>query len=87
MVWYNFGEMTKGRMHMIRLEVNTDVIRSLVRGRQPSVAQEMGIAVTSFSRKVNGKQRVYLDEINRLAEVLGVETPTIVRWVAEKGDQ
>jgi transcriptional regulator with XRE-family HTH domain len=71
---------------MIRIEMNTQVIRSLVRGRQPEIAKALGIAVTSFSRKINGKQRVYLDEVNRLAEILGVDVPIIVRFFVDGKD-
>jgi len=86
-MWYTFREVMRKKegRDMIRLEMNTPVIRSLVRGRQPEIASALGIAVTSFSRKINGKQRVYLDEVNRLADVLGVDAPTIVRFLPDSG--
>ena len=32
----------------------------------------LGITITTFSDKMNGKRRFYVDEVNRLSELLGL---------------
>lgn len=68
---------------MKKIEPDARQIRKLIRGKQPEIARQMGIAVSSLSRKINGSQRIYLDEINQLAEILQIEPLELLRQIVD----
>ena len=41
---------------------------------QPDVADAMGINVATFNQKINNKRRIYLDEYQKLCEILQLNT-------------
>lgn len=61
------------------LVLDTKKIKKLIWGKQIAVAQQLGISRGSLSRKINGSQTFGINDINRFATILGVNTIDLMR--------
>ena len=42
---------------------------------QKALAAKMGVCENTITDKINGKSRLYLDEVDRMSRILGIDDP------------
>lgn len=58
---------------MRHIQINTPLLRKLVRGKMAFFARKLEISEGSLSRKIHGKQIFKIEEMNQLADLLDVD--------------
>lgn len=53
-------------------------LRGAAWGKREKIAKALGVNKVSVSRKMNGKQRLTLDEINQIAQVIELDVTDFV---------
>ena len=63
------------------LELDTKKIKKMIYGKSGEISDRMGIRSGLLSKKINGHTIITLEEINRLAAALDVNTLDILKQV------
>ena len=63
------------------LQLDTKKIKKMLYGKSVQIAERMQIRSGLLSKKINGHTIITLEEINRLATALGVDTLDILEQV------
>jgi len=63
------------------LQLDTKKIKKMVYGKSVEIAEKMGMRSGLLSKKLNGHTIITLEEINRLAIALEVDTLEILKQV------
>ena len=63
------------------LQLDNKKIKKMIYGKSVGIAEKMGMRSGLLSKKINGHTIITLEEINRLAIALGVDTLEILKQV------
>ena len=63
------------------LELDTKKIKKMIYGKSAEIADKVGMRKGLLSKKVNGHTIITLEEINRIATALEVDTLEILKQV------
>ena len=63
------------------LELDTKKIKKMIYGRSAEIADKVGMRKGLLSKKINGHTIITLEEINRIATALEVDTLEILKQV------
>ena len=63
------------------LQLDTKKIKKMLYGKSVQIAERVQIRSGLLSKKINGHTIITLEEINRLAKALGVDTLDILKRV------
>ena len=70
---------------MQEVRFNIGSAKKLLRGNREEVAGRLGMHPESFSRKINQTDKLNLEFINRLAEILNINPGKLLRIEETKG--
>ena len=71
-------QQQKKMIAMVHVKIDTAKLKKAMRGKRDEIAKDLNLHPNSISRKLSGKHAITLDELNQIADFLGMDATEFI---------